>query len=67
MGISMDINDALFRHLNAAKISKELRESKEGKILKGFMIVTPQKFAPNFSGVFPRLKKNFFYFPKCFL
>ena len=31
MGISMDINDALFRHLNAAKIAKEYRESKEGK------------------------------------
>ena len=38
MGISMDINDALFRHLNAAKIAKEYRESKEGKILKGFMM-----------------------------
>ena len=38
MGISMDINDALFRHLNAAKIAQEYRESKEGKILKGFMM-----------------------------
>ena len=31
MGISMDINDALFRHWNAAKIAKEYRESKGGK------------------------------------
>ena len=28
MGMSMDINDALFRHLNTAKIAKEYRESK---------------------------------------
>ena len=34
----MDIKDDLFRHLNAAKIAKEYRESKEGKILKGFMM-----------------------------
>ena len=38
MGVSMDIKDAWFRHLNAAKIAKEYRESKEGKILKGFMM-----------------------------
>ena len=38
LGISMDINDALFRHLNDAKLAKEYRESKEGKILKGSMI-----------------------------
>ena len=38
MGISMDINDALFIHWNAAKIAKEYRESKEGKIRKGFMM-----------------------------
>ena len=38
MGIIMDINVALFRHLNSAKIAKEYRESKEGKILKGFMM-----------------------------
>ena len=38
MGISMDIKDAWFRHLNAAKIAKEYIESKEGKILKGFMM-----------------------------
>ena len=38
MGISMDINDALFRHLNAAKIAKQYGESKEAKKLKGFMM-----------------------------
>ena len=38
MGVTMDINDVLFRHLNADKIAKDYRESKEGKILKGFMM-----------------------------
>jgi hypothetical protein len=37
MSMSMDINDALFRYLNASKIAKKLRESKEGIILEGFM------------------------------
>jgi hypothetical protein len=37
MSMNMDINDALFRYINAYMIAKEFRESKEGIILEGFM------------------------------
>jgi hypothetical protein len=37
MSMNMDINDALFRYMNAFMIAKEFRESKEGIILEGFM------------------------------
>jgi hypothetical protein len=38
MSMNMDINDALFRYMNAFMIAKEFRESKEGIIIEGFVI-----------------------------